>query len=118
MDNLNLDVFDYKGLLERFMDEKEIVDEAVLVFVKKLTPQLEKIEVAIKENNLNDVRFETHSIKGGAANLLAKKLSEKAFNLETASKNSASTNLNNLFTELKEASEIFKKELVNNGYQF
>ena len=38
---------------------------------QKINSQLEKIEVAIKENNLNDVRFETHT-KGSAANLLAK----------------------------------------------
>lgn len=51
-------------------------------FLKHTQKRIENIIQALSENDTETVRKEAHTIKGGAANLSADKLSEIAFELE------------------------------------
>jgi len=55
-------------------------------FLDNVRGQISLIRQAISDGNAETVRKESHSIKGGAANLIAKELSEIAFELENIGK--------------------------------
>ncbi|HOV15647.1 MAG TPA: Hpt domain-containing protein [Spirochaetota bacterium] len=116
MSDLNLNVFNYKELLNRFMDEKDVVNEVIAIFVEKIDRQFVIIEDGIKVDDLEKIKFEAHNIKGGALNLCAKEFGLAAKNLEDACKNKDNSNLNCLFANLKDSFKRLKKELIDNNY--
>lgn len=77
---------DWPQALEEFLGKQDLLLQVITSFVATVKEQIEKIEAAIKGNDAETVRKEAHSIKGGAANLTAQKLSEVAFELEEIGK--------------------------------
>jgi len=77
---------DFKEALAAFDGEKDLLEGIVADFLSIAKRQVETINQAIVDNEPEKVRFEAHSIKGGAANLTAKKLAEAAFALEKIGK--------------------------------
>ncbi|MDZ7700002.1 MAG: Hpt domain-containing protein [Deltaproteobacteria bacterium] len=51
-------------------------------FLENARYQIETLQKAISKNDFEEIRREAHTIKGGAANLVAKELSMIALNLE------------------------------------
>jgi len=80
------DLFDFDGLVENYMGEKEIVIEVIGVFIEKVKSQIDIIENSIKIKDYEKIKFESHSIKGGAYNLTINQLGKSAENIEAASK--------------------------------
>ena len=60
--------------------------EVMTGFFDNVETQIETIHQAISDGDTEKVWQEAHSIKGGAANLAAEKLSQTAFDLETMGK--------------------------------
>ncbi|HPO50293.1 MAG TPA: Hpt domain-containing protein [Spirochaetota bacterium] len=115
MNDLNLDAFNYNELLDRFMGEKDVVDDVIRVFISKIDKQFEVIEENINTLDIDKVRFEAHNIKGGALNLSANLFGQEAKNLEEACKKNRKDKLGAIFSELKMQFENFKKELIKNN---
>jgi len=72
--------------LEEFDNDKDFLNEVFSEFIETVDNQIIKIENSIKNNDFISIKKEAHSIKGGAANLTAKKLSSIAKELEEAGK--------------------------------
>ena len=106
-ENKNFDVFNYKELLENYLDEKEVVLDVLNVFKEKVNNQIKIIEKEIGVNNFEKIAFETHSIKGGALNLTAKRLGNSAYNLEKAAKEKNIPNIIMFYEELKKEFNLF-----------
>jgi two-component system, sensor histidine kinase and response regulator len=88
-------VFEFEGDEPFFLD----VLKQFLTNVKK---QVEMLRQAIVEGNAEVVRKEAHSIKGGAADLTASKLSDLAFKMEKMGKANALENGMSALGELEE----------------
>jgi CheY-like chemotaxis protein/HPt (histidine-containing phosphotransfer) domain-containing protein len=72
--------------IEEFEGDKDFLMEVLNGFLDNVRTQLGTIRQAISDGDSEAVRRETHSIKGGAANLTADKLSSIAFELENIGK--------------------------------
>ena len=79
---LENDPMDFPGAVEEFEGDEEFLMEVMEGFFENVTSQIGIIRQAISEGDAEVVRREAHSIKGGAANVMADELSKIAFELE------------------------------------
>ncbi len=77
---------DFELALKEFEGQREILTEVIKGFLENVGAQIETICRAMSDGNAGTVADEAHSIKGGAANLCAYKLSGIAFELEKIGK--------------------------------
>ncbi len=80
---------DWPVALEEFLGKQDLLLQVVTSFLETAGDQIEKIEAALREDNGDAVGKEAHAIKGGAANLCARRLSEIASELEKIGKSGA-----------------------------
>ena len=79
--------FDYSRALKGFDNNKEILDSVLVEFNHILSQQIISMHESLDTMNLESLRRDAHSIKGGAANLCAQPLSDVARDIEIACKN-------------------------------
>lgn len=79
----------FETAIEEFEGDKEFLMEVLNGFLENVRAQTGTIHQAISDGDSEAVRREAHSIKGGAANLTADKLSSIAFELENIGKSGA-----------------------------
>ncbi len=72
--------------LKEFEGQQEILTKVIKGFLENVGSQIETIRRAMSDGNTGAIADEAHSIKGGAANLCANKLSGIAFELEKIGK--------------------------------
>ncbi|MBN2544298.1 MAG: response regulator [Spirochaetes bacterium] len=104
-DNIKIDneLINFNKLLNEFSNNKKFIYELIDDLITNGKNQIQNISNAIAENNYEVIWREAHKIKGCAANLTAKELSNSAFSLEQSGKNSdiyqCKINLENMITE-------------------
>jgi len=72
----------FEMVLDDFEGDRELLVEAMDLFLKSVRNQIGALRQAISDNDADLVKKEAHSIKGGAANLTADNLSRVASELE------------------------------------
>jgi CheY-like chemotaxis protein len=77
---------DFERATDEFEGDKDFLMDVMTGFFDNIEIQIETIHQAISDGDSEKVWQEAHSIKGGAANLTAEKLSQTAFELETMGK--------------------------------
>ncbi len=77
---------DFQRAIEEFEGDKGFLMEVLNGFLDNVRSQIETIHKAISDGDAEVVRKEAHSIKGGAANLCADKLSRIVLELEDIGK--------------------------------
>ena len=102
------DIFDYQTAVETFMGKKDIVAKVVNSFIEKVDGQIPIMQKALEAGELEQLRGEAHSIKGGGLNLQVIKLGNKAKELEDASREGRQEGAEQLFPELLELYDEFK----------
>ncbi len=102
-------VFDYKKAVEIFMGNEEVVQRVLASFVPKVENQVKEIDHALTQGDLERVRAEAHSIKGGSLNLEAKELGLAAKELEEAGREKQKQAALKGFKDLKQAFSRFKE---------
>jgi len=78
---------DMAQALKEFDNDEEFFNEVLKEFLHNVQNQLPIIRKAIGDNDFETIKDQSHSIKGGAANLLAMDLSFAAGKLEKAKEN-------------------------------
>ncbi len=73
---------DFEKALEDFMGDKELLIEALTVFLEDLGGQIQIMHQALADNDTEVVGKEAHSIKGGAGNVGAHTISKIAFQIQ------------------------------------
>ncbi len=91
---------DFQRALSEFDGDKEFLLEVLDEFIGNLHKQLPKISRAIADDAAEIVSREAHSIKGGAANITADKLSKIARELEKLGKSGDLTGHESIFPRL------------------
>ncbi len=96
---------DYQQVMYEFDNDHDFLIEVTMGFLENIEHQIETIRQAIADGDCKTIIFEAHTIKGGAANLIAMDLSEAAKQIEllgkTADMTRAPAVLNNLENETK-----------------
>jgi len=96
----------YDKALEEFVGKKDILTKVLDVFLQNVNKQIVMLHTAISEKDAETLKREAHTIKGGAANLTAQKLSELAYDLELIGK---SENLENAGSTLDSFEKEFRR---------
>ncbi|MCP3900402.1 MAG: hypothetical protein GY707_11890, partial [Desulfobacteraceae bacterium] len=89
----------YDKALEEFMGKQDLLTKVLNTFLENARDQIKILQKAIIDKDSEVIRTQAHTIKGGASNLTAKKLSEIAFELEKIGTSG----------ELKEADNLMNK---------
>ncbi len=81
----NSSLFDRAGLLDRAMDDEDLVQELITIFLKDTPKQIEELVSAIENDETQKAARIAHRIRGAAANMSAESLRELANRIETLS---------------------------------
>lgn len=77
-------VLDYEEFLDRVGGEDDFARELLSEFVEGLPADIDSLKAALEAGNLEEVVHKAHTLKGSAANLSAKALSQAAKVIEQA----------------------------------
>lgn len=77
---------DYEQGIKEFAGDRIVFETVVAGFLKNVKEQIEAVKQAITELNAEKINFEMHKIRGGAANITAKPLSDIAACMENLGK--------------------------------
>jgi PAS domain S-box-containing protein len=81
------DIFDWDGVLDTFLGQKETVLSLLGRFIAKAEGQLTGLAEALESRDLQRFREISHSLKGASWNLSARRLGDAALSGETAGRN-------------------------------
>lgn len=105
--NSNYEIFD-----------KEIVKEIIDIYISEYPERMVNLEKNIKENDLESLYKNAHSMKGVTANFFDKETEEFARQLESKGREGDASGLQEIFEELKKASESLIDELEALGREY
>ena len=80
----DLPVFDRAALLDRCLDDEDLVQEVLRVFQETMPQRIRELKEALSVGDAPAVRMAAHAIKGMAGNIGAMALSALAGEMETA----------------------------------
>ncbi len=101
-------IVDFAALVEE-MEDEEIAFQILSGYVNGLEKQFVNIQKSIECNDWEVVNREAHSIKGGAANVMAEPLRSAAHALEKASEPETPGDVSRQFSEVKSAADALSK---------
>ena len=104
-----IDKTQFKATFDYF--DKEIVGEIIDIFVKEYPDRIKAISVSIESSNYDDIKFNSHSIKGVIANFVAPDVEQQARQLEMMGAEKNTEGIDSLFAEFKESSAALVEEL-------
>ncbi len=79
-------VFDKAGMLERMMDDEELVRAIIPGFLEDIPRQIQTLKDLLEAGDAPGVERQAHTIKGASANVGGEALREAAFEMEKAGK--------------------------------
>ncbi len=98
----------YRRALNEFEEDEDFLREVMGEFFENVAGKLPVIEKAIERQDHEMVKKESHAIKGGAANLTAMALSQKAHELELLGKQQEFSHGRDVFGQLKNEFSVLK----------
>jgi len=107
----NLKVFDKEALMERLMDDTELLKIIILAFLDDMPKQMDALKNHIDQKQCEDAGKQGHQIKGASANVGADALREIAAEIEIAGKAGDLDTLVSLLPQLEEAFDRLKKTM-------
>lgn len=90
----------FQLLLERIGDES-LIDEIIPVFLKDNTERMEMLSQAVAKNDIKEMKFFAHSIKGATATIGAAKISELGKQIENATRNEQQIDYKAIYDEMR-----------------
>jgi len=102
------EVLDFPKAVAAFMGREDVVRNVLSSFLETVEEQIARIPAALAEGELEAVRQEAHSLKGGAWNLAADPIGEAARKLEEAAKAGDGEASRSAFAGLQEEFERLK----------
>jgi PAS domain S-box-containing protein len=106
-------VFNKSFLLDRLDGDDELCAEILQLFVEDFPVQMVKLKKALSESDAAQVRMQGHAIKGAAANIGAKSISDTAHQIEIAGKELLLEKAIELGNDLESQFTQFQQELLS-----
>lgn len=100
---------DLAQALEEFENDSEFLNEIIDAFLIEVGRQLKQIRSAVDGRDYTVIEHESHSVKGGAANLVARDLSNAAWEMEQLGKNKDSKGLEPALSRMESAYERLRQ---------
>ncbi len=100
-------VFDRKALLERLMNDEELLQLILEDFLEEAQGQLEQLRLLVESWDLEEARKVAHTLKGASGNVGAMIMRERASKLEEAIKREERGEAQGALKDLEEAWEEF-----------
>jgi len=105
-------IIDWAQFNENFQYyDKEIINEVIHIFIDEYDDRINKLQKNIDEKDYKNLAFNAHSLKGVIANYMAPEAYESTLRLEEMAKKNTGEGLNEVFTEMKSATEELLQEL-------
>ncbi len=109
-------IFNYKGALDRYEGDQEILKMIVEEFIGQTPVILDEIESFIKVEDISSAASKAHALKGGASYIGAEHLMEAALGMEKAGESEDMIKTKNLFAKLQSEFETFDETIK--GYNW
>jgi len=100
-------VIDYDIAVNEFGGNAGLLNDVIKKFLLQAAEQMKIIEAALKAGDTALIGQQAHKLKGAAANLTAKRLSDKAHEIELKGKADDLEGLNGLVDQLRQELEAF-----------
>jgi CheY-like chemotaxis protein/HPt (histidine-containing phosphotransfer) domain-containing protein len=84
--NSQIPIFDKAGLMERVMDDEELAQSLIDVFLDDIPTQIEILKGHLDAGDLSGAEHQSHTIKGASANVGGEALRAVSFEMEKAAK--------------------------------
>ncbi len=109
-------IFDEKEFLERLMGDKDLARLMISGFLIDTPEQIRSFKEKLRDKNAAGVKLLSHTIKGAAATLSARALSQKAAEIEKAAKSNDFDHAALLAPQLEEELERLRLMLQQTGW--
>ncbi|HMY65996.1 MAG TPA: Hpt domain-containing protein [Leptospiraceae bacterium] len=112
-DNIDsLPIMNRKDALDRLDNNTVLLDKIISMFMEKTPNELVKIEKLLEENNIDQIGFVAHTIKGTSAMIGADRFSACALKIERLAKqNSPKAEIEEKFQMLKQIMNLLTDSL-------
>ena len=107
-------IFDRAALLNRLMDDEELVETIIAGFLDDMPRQITALRAFVEDGHADQAGAQAHKIKGAAANVTGQALQEIAHTMEKAGKSGDMEQLDSLMPELESRFERLKKAMEGN----
>jgi PAS domain S-box-containing protein len=104
-------IFDYQEALNR-MGNRETLYRLVKDMPAYLSDVVQKLKIAVNDNDAKNIRLHAHTVKGLSANFSASRLTDAAYQIETAGKEGQTELAASLTETLDQELEIFQSALL------
>ncbi len=98
---MNNDIIDYKEVMERVENDKELLIELIEIFLDDCPKKMGKLRKAIEDKNYEEIADVAHSLKGASGNLAAKKISALFLILEKKGKDKDLSDIDPIIQEIE-----------------
>ncbi len=102
------EIWDKESALARMKNRSELYDKMLAIFLKSVGASVSELIAHAQDNNLQQLAFKAHSIKGNAATVGALKIWECCENLELNCQNLSEQELDEECENLNRAVEQFE----------
>lgn len=92
--------------------DKEVVLEIINIFIDEYPERMLTLRKSIDQKDFDQLRFNAHSLKGVVANFIAPEVQDIARNMEMKGTNKDLENIDELYSLLKEKSDVMVEELT------
>ncbi len=103
-------VFDKKGLMDRVLDDEDLVQELIGEFLIEIPQRLEDLNKSLERGDANQIRYQGHTIKGTSGNMGAIALQKVAARIEAAGQADDIETATILAEQLRQQFQIFVTE--------
>ncbi len=103
---------------ERFLEnfqyfDKEVVLDIINIFLEEYPDRIRMIRTNIDQQDFDQLRFNAHSLKGVVANFVAPEVQSAAKAMEMKGTNKDLSDIDDLYTVLKEKADVMIEELAD-----
>ncbi|MBE0651549.1 MAG: Hpt domain-containing protein [Bacteroidales bacterium] len=91
--------------------DKEVVLDIINIFLEEYPLRMNTIKTNIDQKDFDQLRFNAHSLKGVVANFIAPDVQNVARTMEMKGTNKDFSDIDELYSELKEKADVMVKEL-------
>lgn len=102
--------------LENRMGDEQLIKEILSGFLADNAERIELLTKAVKVENIEDIKELSHAMKGSAATIAAKPLSQAAYQLELAAKANNLNNADSLLDDIRNEFDSLKTLLAQSNW--
>ena len=110
------DQINLRDALERLDNDRELLEEIIILYIEDTTQQLLNLKKLIENKNEAEIARFAHTLKGSSSNIGAEFMRRVAYEMEIAAKNGEIGTVEKLCDDLEKNFEKLKSFLKNSNF--